>query len=112
MAVARAAGVSGGSSHHIPSLLLPELGGRRFTDITGAHRMDDAKIGEADCFRIEGKYIDRPVTLWIDKAAFLVRKVEMHNNLRTTLRTEETTTYDPVVDGEVTAEMLTLNPPA
>jgi outer membrane lipoprotein-sorting protein len=110
IAVARAAGISGGSSHRIPSLLLPELGGRRLTDITGARRVDDAEIGEADCFRIEGKYADSPVTLWIDKAAFLVRKVEMHNDLGR-IRTEETTAYDPAVDGEVTAGMLALQPP-
>jgi len=112
LAVAGAAGVSSGSAHKIPSLLLPELGGRRLTDLTEAHRTDDAKTGEADCFRIEGKYADSPVTLWIDKASFLVRRVDMYHDLGNDLHTEETTTYEPVVDGEVTAEMLAFHPPA
>jgi len=110
MAVARAAGVSSGSAHKIPALLLPEIGGRRLTDIAEAHRTGDAKIGEADCFRVEGKYADSPVTLWIDQASFLVRRVDMHNDLGNNLRTEETTTYEPVVDGEVTAELLAFHP--
>jgi outer membrane lipoprotein-sorting protein len=110
LAVAGAAGVSSGSAHKIPSLLLPEIGGRRLTDITEAHRTDDGKIGEADCFRVEGKYADSPVTLWIDQASFLVRRVDMHNDLGKDLRTEETTTYEPVVDGEVSAEMLAFRP--
>lgn len=45
-AVARAAGVSKGSAHHIPALLMPaEIGGRKLTSNTDpAERIDDAPL--------------------------------------------------------------------
>ncbi|MFM8175195.1 MAG: hypothetical protein ACKN81_16750, partial [Pirellulaceae bacterium] len=56
LALGAATGVSGGSAHKVPSMLLPkEVGGWRLTNITEAERIDDAKLEKVDCFRIEGK---------------------------------------------------------
>lgn len=110
MGLAGATGVSGGSAHRIPALLLSEVEGRRLTEIKDARRIDDATFDNVDCFRIEGKFLDDPMTLWIDKASFLVRKIDEQNDFGD-FQTEETTTYDPVVDGEVPEELLAFNPP-
>jgi outer membrane lipoprotein-sorting protein len=111
MALAAATGVSSGSAHTIPALLLPaEVEGRRLTDITEARRMDDARLDDVECFRIEGKLAQSPATLWIDKSSFLVRRLDERHQLPT-FSTEETTTYDPVINGEIGEEMLAFAPP-
>jgi outer membrane lipoprotein-sorting protein len=110
LALAGAAGVSGGSAHMIPSLILPELGGRRLTDLTDLRRVEDAIIGKVEYFRIQGKYGDSPTTVWIDKTSFLVRKIDMTNTIND-FRTEVSMAYEPVVNGKVTEEMLAFNPP-
>jgi outer membrane lipoprotein-sorting protein len=110
MALAGATGVSGGSAHTIPSLLLPEVKGLRLTDITEVRQVENAKLGESECFRIEGKLSQSPTTLWIDKSSFLVRRIDERHQL-STFSTEETTTYDPVINGEIGEEMLAFAPP-
>jgi outer membrane lipoprotein-sorting protein len=111
MAIAGATGVSGGSAHTIPALLLPgEMGGHRLTYMTDLKRMEDAKLGDVDCYRLVGDLAGQPQTLWIDKSSFLVRRIDVQRQL-TAARMEQTTTYDPVVDGEVSEEMLALNSP-
>ncbi|HEX2223936.1 MAG TPA: hypothetical protein VHN15_07000 [Thermoanaerobaculia bacterium] len=112
MAVAGATGVSGASAHTVSTLILPEeIGGRRLTDITEARRIEDAREGSTDCFRIQGRYADSPVTVWVDKQTFLVRRIDL-SRADKDLRTERTTTYEPVINGEVTQEMLAFDPPA
>jgi outer membrane lipoprotein-sorting protein len=111
LALAGATGVSGVSAHTVPALLLPnEVGGRRLTDMTGAKRIEDAKLDKVDCFRIEGKYADSPMTLWIDKKTFLVRRIDSQQKFGN-FRTEATTTYDPVTDDEIPDKKLEFDPP-
>ena len=111
LALAGAAGVSGLSSHRVPALLLPkEVEGRRLMDMTEAKRVEDAKLDKVDCFRIEGKFADRPTTLWIDQKTFLVRRIDAQKKFDN-FRTEETTTYDPVIDEEMPDKKLEFDPP-
>lgn len=111
LALAGAAGVSGGSAHMIPSLILPaEAGARRLTDLTDLQRVEDATLGNIEYFRIQGKYADSPTTVWIDKTSFLVRRIDMTNTVDD-FRTEVSMAYEPVVNGKVTEEMLAFNPP-
>ena len=111
IALAEATGVSGGSAHTIPALLLPEeVGGRRLTDVKEAKRVDDAKVDEVECYCIRGKCADSPITLWIEKTTFLVRRIDSETKTPK-LCAEETTTYNPVIDGEITDKMLEFNPP-
>lgn len=111
LALAGATGVSGGSAHKVPALLLPkEVGGRRLTDITEAKRVEDAKIDKLDCFRIEGKYADSQMTLWIDQKTFLVRRIDAQTKFDD-FRAEETTTYDSAIDEDIPDKKLEFDPP-
>jgi outer membrane lipoprotein-sorting protein len=112
MAIAGATGVSSGSAHTIPTLLLPnEISGRQLTDITEARRIDDAEIDSINCYRIQGKYAGDPITIWIEAKTFLVRRIETQHTF-TDFSTETVTTYSPVVNGIVSDDMLAFNPPA
>jgi outer membrane lipoprotein-sorting protein len=106
LALAGATGVSAGSAHVVPALLLPkEVGGRRLTDIREATRVEDAKLGKTMCFCIEGKYGDSPTTLWIDQKTSLVRRIDEQTKFDN-FRTEASTIYDPVIDEEIPDKKL------
>jgi outer membrane lipoprotein-sorting protein len=91
-------------------VLPKEVEGRRLTDMTDTKRVEDAKLDKVACFRIEGKYADSPMTLWIDQKTFLVRRIDAQKKFDD-FRTEETTTYDPVIDGEIPDKQLEFDPP-
>lgn len=111
LAVAGATGVSDCSAHTIPALLLPdEISGRRLTDITEASRIEDAKLDETECFRVHGNFGDSPTTLWIEKKTYLLRRIDDETKFKD-FQTVRTTTYEPVVDGEVADNLLEYNPP-
>lgn len=103
LALAEATGVSGGSAHTIPALLLPnDVGGRTLMEMTEVQRIADATLERMECFRIKGRLGDNLMTVWIDKAKFLVRRVDEDG---------QTTTYFPVVDEEVQDQHLEFDPP-
>ena len=104
LAVSAATGVSGGSAQTVPALLLPkDVGGLRLTDLTDAKRVEDAMIDKVDCFRVEGK-LGILRTIWIDKKTFPVRQIDEPQFSRTT-------TYEPVIDGEIVDKSLEFDPP-
>jgi outer membrane lipoprotein-sorting protein len=111
MALAAATGVSSGSAHTIPALLMPDrFPGRGLTSMTELKRREDAKHFNLDCFRVEGTFANNTQTLWLDKETFLIRRIDSPKTFPT-FSTETTTTYDPVIDGEITDQMLTFDPP-
>ena len=111
LAVAGATGVSGGSAHNIPSLLLPkEVGGRKLTDVADTKRISDAMINETPCYRIRGTYADDPITIWIDQETHLVRRIDTQSEFDD-FTTEETTVYDPVIDKAVDPRVLEYDAP-
>lgn len=111
-ALSAATGVSGGSAHTIPALLLPdEVEGRRLTDMTDVKRIADAEVGGVGCFCVEGKYADVSRTVCIDRKTFLVRRVEFESAFPN-FRARETTTYQPSIDEPVTQKSLAFDPPA
>lgn len=111
-ALSAATGVSGGSAHAIPALLLPqEVSGRRPTDVAHARLLDEARIGASTCFRIAGMYGDAPTTLWVEKRRFLILRIDRRTEIPDGT-VEETITFDPVLDGEATEKMLAFDPPA
>ncbi len=94
VALGGATGVSGGSAHTIPALLLPEnVHGRRLTDVAEAIRMDDARPGTFECFRIQGKFACVPITLWIEKETFLIRRIDTQMTFAN-FSADVTTTYE------------------
>ena len=111
MALGGATGVSGGSAHTVPRLLLPEaVSGRSLGDMKDVKRLGDAPCGEGTCARLSGIYADSRRTVWVDLKSLLIRRVEVET-VFPDFRAEETTTYEPVVDGEVPAELLAFGEP-
>jgi outer membrane lipoprotein-sorting protein len=108
--LAGATGVSGSSAHNIPRLLLPDrIQGRSLTHLEELQRLPDAKFDGSDCFRVAGKSHGDPETLWIDKASFLVRRIDLSVQFPE-FRTEETTVYHPEIDGRIAPGELEFRP--
>lgn len=126
MALAMGTGISGGSAHTIPALLLPdEILGTRLMDMTEAKRIEDAYLDKTgcevtatsgsgdECYRVQGQFATSPVTLlavWIEKETLLVRRIDQQNQFDT-FRAETTTTYSPVINGDITEDMLEFGAP-
>jgi outer membrane lipoprotein-sorting protein len=107
MAVAGATGVSSGSAHTIPALLLPQkVGGRRLMALTDLKRLPDETLDKTACFKLEGMFVNRPTTLWLDKATFLLVRMVQDSGL-----TLGTTVYKPQRDIEIPAADLEFNVP-
>ncbi|OFV81793.1 MAG: hypothetical protein A2Y78_01580 [Acidobacteria bacterium RBG_13_68_16] len=120
-----AAAPSGGSSTRIPGLLLPRSIGEG-PIVIAAERIQDASDRGVSCFRIRGKsqktpYMltmgtqtftvqDESITLWIDRATLLLRKVEDRKTFDT-YTSESITTYTPEIDIEIPPTDLAFNPP-
>jgi len=120
-----AAAPSGGSSTRIPGLLLPRSIGEG-PIVIAAERIQDGSDRGVTCFRIRGKsqktpytltmgtqtvtVQDESITLWIDRATLLLRKVEDRKTFDT-YTSESITTYIPEIDVEIPPEQLTFNPP-
>ncbi|HLX68487.1 MAG TPA: hypothetical protein VKV04_02565 [Verrucomicrobiae bacterium] len=125
LALAGATGVSGGSAHTIPDLLMPDrVGGRRLTELAELMSLGDETLGGGDCCRLSGRFppipIDpaeeekriqetialvgrrperaehSPLRLWIDRSTLLIRRIEETKQFET-FRSEETTDYEPAV---------------
>jgi hypothetical protein len=121
-----ASGISTGASLRVPGMLLPSVVGSG-PPLIDPERIDDAVTGGASCFRIKGKsratpytettgsstvtVKDEAVTLWIDRATFLLRKVEEARTLDS-YRSTRTTTYTPEINVDIPADQLAFNAPA
>ncbi len=138
LALAGATGISGGAAHTVPSLLMPDrVGGARLTELIELRRLEDAKLADADCFRIEGvRPFERdperqelarqqvlkitgqdlgiptyaPHVLWVERSTFLLRRID-DSVQHATYRTETTTTYEPRLDAAVAERQLAFDPP-
>ena len=110
-ALSAARGVSGASSYTIPDLLLDlSAGFARVTDLGSAERKADDVLDGAHCFVVQGGTLDEPMTLWIDQGTFLLRRIDERHTFAD-FRIEETTTYEPQLDGQVPEELLAFDPP-
>jgi outer membrane lipoprotein-sorting protein len=110
-AVAAATGVSGSSAHTIPAMLMPSVvQGTRLNDMTGVKRIADAKQNNVDCFRVEGNSGTIPKTVWLDKKTFLVLRIDSQPPVPN-VRVEDTTTYEPVIDAQISDSLLVFDPP-
>jgi hypothetical protein len=138
LGLAGATGVSGGSAHTVPALLMPDsIGGSRLTKLTRLTRLEDARFGGVDCVRVQGTLLIEidpaeeerrrkevmkvtgknrnkpargPETLWIDRSTFLLRRIDMQTQFDD-FRTESTTTYEPLVDDAIADSQLRFDPP-
>ena len=125
-ALTPAAEISGGASVRVPGLLLPaalESGPLVMAPERLANEVDRG----VECVRITGKgrktpyllpsgpnrnvqVLDETVTLWIDNATHLLRKVEQRRTLET-YRSETTTLYTPEINITVPAADLAFGAP-
>src|SRR5207249_3404224 len=89
LAIAGATGVSSGSAHTIPRLLMPdEVSGFSLAadDWFDETRPSEELVDGHACYKITGHYRTLPserISLWVDKEAFLIRKLV--NKLSTTI---------------------------
>jgi outer membrane lipoprotein-sorting protein len=107
--IAGATGVSGGSAHTIPALLLPDqIGGNKLSAMTDLMRLPDETVDGTSCFKLKGKFSDfkQPRTLWFEKATFLLRRIVEQLDLA-----KQTTDYRPEVDKDISAKELEFNAP-
>jgi outer membrane lipoprotein-sorting protein len=116
LALAGATGVSNGSAHTIPALLLPdEVGGKKLTDLRDPELAPDATISGEECYVIKGHFLakDKQVatTIWICKHSHLVLQIEQRMSFET-YSTIQVTTYESKLDGEIPTEALAFTPPA
>jgi hypothetical protein len=114
-ALGGATGVSGGSAAAIPALLLPGEVWGSLSQISEARLAEDGRLDGVECFRVEGNYGRSPITLWIDKTSYLVRRIDQPYEVKQSegkdYRVEQTTTYDPIVDEEIADKLLDFDPP-
>lgn len=103
-------GVSGGSARTIPAFLLPRQVWPNLGDTIITVHLEDAKLDGIDCFRITGKYAGNPMTVWIEKQTYLIRRIDQRMKVEDFV-VETTTTYTPVLDGDVPEKMLKFDPP-
>jgi hypothetical protein len=119
-ALAGASAVSGSSSHAIPALLLPDRAiGPRLTDLAELAPLPGGQIGGVACHRLQGRFaVPRlnpaeevsPMTLWVDRATLLVRRIELSARAGE-FRTEVVTDYQPEADVAVSDDELAFGAP-
>ena len=108
--IAGATGVSSGSAHTIPTLLLPDqITGAKLSAMTDLTRLPDETLDGTPCFKLEGKYGfgNQPRTVWFEKATFLLRRIAGQSGLN-----KSTTDYRPEVNKEIPVKELEFNAPS
>jgi hypothetical protein len=137
LALAGATGVSGGSAHTLPALLMPdEVGEDRLLDRAEIARLEDSDLEGRVCYRIARNRIvtpeerrgrqeeqrrsigwvapeaeSDPEVYWIERDTLIIRRIEEKNRFPD-FRTERVTTYEAEVDGLVPDDHLIFDPPA
>jgi len=107
LAIAAATGVSAASSHNIPRLLMPdEVTGFSFAlDNWVDGSVEEESVNGRLCFKLSGHYPlskTTPVTLWVDKETFLVRKFFSNS---------ATVTYAPQLNVPIEQSTFQFQPP-
>jgi hypothetical protein len=135
LALAGATGVSGGSARTVPALLLArELGEWRLSYLEEVISLGDERLDDITCYRLQGwdppspedpaaaeeflrvtgqppeRAVDGPLTLWIDRGTFLLRRIEEQVHYET-YRTETVTTYEPAMGVTIGEDELRFDPP-
>lgn len=112
LAFAQALGFTGGDVGRIPAMLMPqELEGLAGFEIIAPKQIEDGKLQNVVCFRLEYNYRGERVTLWIDQQSYLVRRIDERIDADG-VTIERTTTLDPMIDGKIKDEMLEFDPPS
>jgi hypothetical protein len=101
--IARATGVSSGSAHQVPRLLMPDiLSGWNLTEPESARIVGDETVDGESCTQVHLRGRGGPSDVWINKRTFLIEKIVRRSSVAVS-----TTTYRPVVNGAVQPSELT-----
>jgi len=112
LAIGGFAGVSGGSSDRVPSMLLPSKDSCGATDLFQLKRLPDENLDGAACYRIEGMNdLGEVESLWIDQQSMLLRRID-ESCAFPDFRVETETTYEPEIGVTITQRELNFAPPA
>ncbi len=98
MAVAGATGISGGSAHNIPNLMINDVGGWETTNLANPKLAEDEIIDGINCYHIIGNHPNNSQNkyeLWVTKNDFLIKKIKDSSPLGDTI-----TTYDKIAVNE------------
>jgi len=113
MAVAGATGVSLGSAHTIPVMLISEIRGFVATEIKKPRVKGQEVFEGEDCYILEGlDFGDKPLQLWISKADSLLRKLrstgingefeeEIHRDIKVNSRVPDEIFQPKIVAGHI-----------
>lgn len=72
-----ATGISRGSAHTVPTLLLEEIGGFKLTEILKPEIIAEEKFEGENCYIVRGYHpFGFPIDIWIGKKDFLIRKTK------------------------------------
>ncbi len=119
MAIAGATGVSGGSAHTIPNLLIDEIRGYGLKTLKKTKLLEEKRFDNSECYRIQGYcgpvrlkngVTSKPLVVWIDKKTFLVRRIDEATEFPR-FKTTTMTTYYPTINQPIAKEKLAFNPP-
>ncbi len=119
-AIAGATGVSSGSAHDVPTLLMHDVvGGNKITAQTGLERLEDAEENGVPCYRVAGirkTAFPHPITLWVSKETFLIHRIDSTIDKPKTdeseaYQLETTKTYNPKINVEIKPSRLAFDAP-
>lgn len=118
------AGVTEFTSVTVPLLLLPPgPGGGKLPFAEKHRRLDNERVGEADCYRVRctaeipnledgsGSEWILTHTYWIDRRSYLIRRVRQEGTLPDGLRLIATIDYEPMADAAIDPAELEFRPP-
>jgi outer membrane lipoprotein-sorting protein len=110
-ALGAAAGVSSLSSLNVPSMLMQDLRATdRLGSLSGLKLAGEESFANKSAYRIEGKdRRDSLLTIWIDKERFVLLKIYETRKFED-FHTEQTTTYQPQVNIEISPDKLAFKP--
>jgi len=102
------AGVSNGSSIHVPSMLFGDLGDTQLIQkLSGLVFVAEERIGGRPANQIKGKdSLNGEWSVWIDQETFLLLKIFVKESLPTSGEVEETITYKPSMNTSISKDKL------
>ncbi len=111
--IAAATGVSRGTAHTVPALLMPEeIGGRSLIErLRGSKLAGEETIREQACFRLEHTDVHGDLThVWIEKKRLLILQIEEFIRIGDAVK-REVTEYYPEADIDIPESDLAFDPP-
>jgi len=112
LAIVGARGVSRGSAHTVPVLLMPEaVRGWSMTELKNPSKFEDGVIDGREYWRVRGKGPNGDtIILWIDPETYLIRRIQKRSEYSTIWHFDPTTDYNSKIDVEIHPDELKFDP--